>query len=364
MKIILISSMFLLASNGILGQPDAADLQKQLDELRIRIKTLEKENETVKSKDKSYDSALYCSMRSEVFNAFTHISQLDFDLMNTTEKIAVTGLFTKLMQASNPTSDILGFRFTEVIFSTAEKHFLAILKTDRDKKRFTQVIRKIIDNPIVSSLANSNPVTSVVSAIISTIAGFTTERVELEKEGGRIKDVSVEQLDAFENRSINDFRNELQVYIDFYDAMIIVSDEYIKDLDYLNDKYSYLIQLVNDYKTQVMNDPAVEESNLLMNLSNLFPDPALENVNYSSLIHDERIRKCMDLASKYPILHQQVNEFKKEYNTLIIRFLSDYKSILETTKNFPGQDIDKTKSDLLIIDIELFIINHLNDKYN
>jgi hypothetical protein len=122
--------------------------------------------------------------------------------------------------------------------------------------------------------------------------------------------------------------------------------------------------LVNDYKIQVINELAVEESNLLMNLSNLFPDPSLENVNFSSLIHDERIRNCMVLAGKYPTLKQQVNEFKKEYNTLILKFLSDYKSILETTKNFPAQNIDQMKTDVLISDIELFINNQLNVECN
>ena len=118
------------------SQPGASDLQKQVDELRSRVKTLEKENEVLKAEDWSNDSAEYHVLRSEIFEAVTNIPQLDFDFKNTADKIAVTGLFTKLMQANNPTSDILGFRFTEIIFSASEKHFKEVLKDERDKKRF------------------------------------------------------------------------------------------------------------------------------------------------------------------------------------------------------------------------------------
>jgi len=337
------------------SQQGAADLQKQLDELRSRIKTLEKENDELKSENRSNDSVAYCILRSEIFEAFTKVSQIDFDFKNTADKIAVTGLFTKLMQANNPTSDILGFRFTEIIFSASEKHFKEALKDEKDKKRFSQVINKIIDNPVVSSLANTNPVTSVVSAIISIVASFTTSRAEVEKEGGRIKDVTVEQQDAFENREISAFRNELKVYIDFYDALIIASREYLEGLNELNRKYSYLIQSVVDYKTELYTELDFKESNLLMQLAKLLPDPAVKGINYSGIIHDPKIQKSQYLARKYPVLQQAVFDFKKEYNSSLYNFLSDYIRTLKTARNFPNGDIDKSKTDALVTDIETFI---------
>jgi hypothetical protein len=355
MKPVLIAAFLLLTSFNLHSQPGAEDLQKQVAELRARIKTLEKEKDLLKSQERSNDSVTYCALRSEIFEAYTNIPQLDFDFKNTAEKIAVTGLFAKLMQANNPTSDILGFRFTEVIFSSAEKHFKETLKEEKDKKRFSEVITKVIDNPVVSALANTNPITSVVSSIISIIAGFTTSRVELGKEGGRIKDVSVDQKDAFDNRSISAFRNELQVYIDFYDALILASAEYLEGLEDLNGKYAYLILSVKDYKTQLYTGLDVKESNVLIKLSRLLPDPATHDINFSAFIQDPRIQKTRHLAGIYPLLHQNVNDFKKEYNTLLFNFLSDYINTLKTAKNFPDGDIDKSKTDDLITDIESFI---------
>jgi hypothetical protein len=354
MKPVVILSFLVMISPGVQSQP-GAELQKQVDELRLRIKSLEKENESLKTKNRSNDSLAYCTLRSEIFEACTNISQLDFDFKNTVDKIAVTGLFTRLMQANNPTSEILGFRFTEIIFTASEKHFKEVLKEEQDKNRFSQVIGKIIDNPVVSSLANTNPVTSVVSSIISTIAGFTTSKIALDKEGGRIKNVGVDQQDVFDNRSISAFRNELQVYIDFYDALIISSNDYLQGLEDLNGKYAYLILTVKDYKSEFYNEFDVRENNLLIRLSKLLPDPAIEGLDYSAVIHDIKIQKSLHLARKYPVLHQAVSDFKKEYNTLLFKFLSDYIKILKTARNFPDGDIDKTRTDNLIMEIESFI---------
>lgn len=344
-----------MISLSMVSQTGSADLQKQLDELRSKVKTLEKENQELKSESRSNDSVAYSLLRSEIFEAFTNVSQLDFNFKNTADKIAVTGLFTKLMQANNPTSDILGFRFTEIIFSSSEKHFKNLLKDEKDKKRFSQVVSKIIDNPVVSSLVNTNPVTSVVSSIISVVAGFTTSRAEVEKEGGRIKNVTVEQQDAFENKGISAFRNELQVYIDFYDALIIASKEYLEGLNQLDRKYAYLVKSVTDYKAELYNELDFNESKLLMQLAKLLPDPAAEGISFSDIIHDPKIQKSQLLTRKYPVLQQAVISFKKEYNTLLYNFLSDYIKTLKTAKDFPDSDIDKTKTDELINDIETFI---------
>ena len=355
MKPFLIASLLLLISPCLLSQPGAADMQKQVDELRLRIKTLEKENQELETESRSNDSVAYGILRSEIFEAFTNVSQLDFNFKNTADKIAVTGLFTKLMQANNPTSDILGFRFTEIIFSSSEKHFKNVLKDERDKKRFSQVVCKIIDNPVVSSLANTNPVTSVVASIISVVAGFTTSRAEVEKEGGRIKNVTVEQQDAFENKGISAFQNELKVYIDFYDELIISSRNYLEGLNALNRKYSYLIQSVMDYKAELYAELDFNESKLLMQLAKLLPDPASKGINFSEIIHDPKIQKSQLLARKYPVLQQAIISFKKEYNTLLFNFLSEYVKTLKTAKDFPDSDIDKTKTDELSNDIETFI---------
>jgi hypothetical protein len=355
MKAIALSTALFIISYTAVCQPVTADMQKQYDELKIRIKALEKENGILKSQDRFKDSIAYCLLRSEIFEAFTGLPQLDFDFKRTIEKIAVTGLFTKLMQANNPTSDILGFRFTDVIFNASEKHFRTMLKNDQDKRRFSQVISKIVDNPVISSLANTNPVTSVVAAIISTIAGFTTSKVDIEKDGGKVQDVTVSQEDAFDHKSITAFRDELQVYIDFYDALIIASSDYLEGLEELNAKYAYLVKSVSDYKSELYSALDVNENNLLLRLTRLLPDPAIKQIDYHLVFNDPVIIKSQLLARKFPVLQLAVNDFKKDYNALLFNYLNTYIKTLGTAHDFPDENIDKSKTEELISDIKSFI---------
>ena len=361
LKVVYLPVMLILPLAGIFGQQTGTELQKQLDELRVRIRTLENENRELSSAGRSSDSITYCQIRTEIFETFAGLGKLDADYRNITEKIEVTGLFSKLLEASNPTSDILGFRFTEIIFKSAEKHLLDALKNEKDKKRFSEVIGKIIDNPVVTTLANTNPVTSVVASIISAIAGFTTSKVDLEKEGGKIRNVTVEQQGAFDNRCINAFHQDLEVYIEFYDAMIITSDEFLKSIDYLRIKYFYLIQYIREYKASLYSAMDINENNMLVRLSSVLPDPASSGLDFHALTLNEHVQKCQSLSGRYSTLQFSVDEFRKEYNIILFRFLTGYRQILETALEFPERDIDNTKTSGLISNINEFISNQLED---
>jgi hypothetical protein len=336
------------------GQPDNA-FQKQLDELRLRIKILEKENQWLKSDSRVTDSLNYCAIRLEIFEAFSNESQLDFDFKSTTEKILVTGLFARLMQANNPASDILGFRFTDLVFASAEKHFIHELENESDKKRFIQIISKIINNPLISTLASSNPITSVVSTIISTIVGFTTTSISMDKEGGRVRDVSIGQSDAFDEKNITAFRNDMQVYINFYDQLILASQKYLSGLENLNNKYLYLEVSIHGFLLELHTFLDLNGKNELICLTNLLPDPSNPEIDFKALLMNENIRQTALVSRKFPALQITVNDFKNEYNLLLFRFLDEYTRILESAKAFPDQAIDKNRIDELIAEIKSFI---------
>lgn len=336
------------------GQP-AGDLQKQLDDLRNRVRLLEKENIELRTASRNADSTAYCSVRLEIFEAFTNMPQLEFDFKSTSEKISVTGLFARLMQANNPASDILGFRFTDLVISAAEKHLARDLRNDNDRKRFSEVISKIIGNPLVSSLASSNPITSVVSTVISCIIGFTTNSVQVSREGGRINDVSVDQVDAFESASIAAFRNDMQIYINFYDELILASQRYLSGLEDLEARYAFLMEAVRDFRAELHGHLNLGEQNELIRLTCLLPEPGNRDADFNQLLQDNGIRQTLGIVRKFPVLQQSVMEFKKEYNMLLFSFLEDYIRILESARKFPDQAIDKSRTDDLIDEIRSFI---------
>jgi hypothetical protein len=355
MKPSIIYPILLLLAQLAAGQQSAADLQKQVDDLRARFKALEKENVVLKNASRINDSIKYCRFRKDIFNAVSNLQQLDFDFQSTTDKIAVTGLFTKLMQANNPTSDVLGFRFSHVILSSVEKHFSDLLDDSTEKKRFTQIVSKIVENPVISSLANTNPVTSVVASIINVVAGFATSKVELEKKGGKVTSASVNHADVFENKTIKAFLADLQVYIDFYDGLNQVSDGYITGLSGLSEKYRSLVSDITKFKSDIFTAFKVTDSNLLLSLSVSLPDPSSGQLQYSPIVDSPLFQDCIQLNYRFPALRQSVNDLKTEYNTLLFNFLSDYIKVLETVESFPDASIDHSKVNDLVEDINSFI---------
>lgn len=345
----------LLTSLILMGQSVNQEVQKQIEELSCRIILLENENHVLAKDLRARDSVSYCAIRHEIFKAFTVTPQLKFDFKNTTDKIAVTELFTKLMQANNPSSDILGFRFNEIVFSACEEHLFKEVSEEKERNRLGHVIGKIINNPVVSTLANTNPLTSVVAAIISTVAGFASPAIEMYKEGGRIKEVAVENKDIFQTENIRAFREELQVYINFYDALILAASRYLKGLENLNTKYTGLMQSVRAYQDNLFTFLDGNETNLLLRLAEFLPDPQRQHLAFNDLISDKRILNALAEARKLPVIQQSVLDFKKEYNHLLFGFLSDYMEALRLTNSFPPGTLDPHKVEALVQDIAHFI---------
>jgi hypothetical protein len=331
---------------------------KKVEELTLRLKSLEKANHELNQQIRRKDSIAYSSMREDIYQAFLWTTELQVNFKNTNDKMAVTGLFARLMQANNPTSDILGFRFSEIVFAACEKHFLSGIKDEKEKKRFGQILHKIINNPIVSSLTNSNPVTSIIGSIINTIASFTTSSIEILRDGNKIKNVDIVQKDLFKQESIAIFRDELQVYINFYEALTQAAEQYLQSLEKLQIKYSGLVQQVNHYQEQLYEAlPSIDPVSL-EGFNIVLPDPSSGNVNFSDYNYDSDLLQAHKEAIKYHDIRKSVMDHKREYHHVLTTFLKQYLAILELTKNFPEGIVDPSKINQLIAEIEEYVTSY------
>ncbi|MFH1120227.1 MAG: hypothetical protein V1775_10410 [Bacteroidota bacterium] len=337
------------------GQSTPAPIQKKVNELTILCNNIQIENNRLKSQIRLRDSMTYTEIRNNVFEAFTIVSQLSSDYTVTSDKIAVTGLFTKLMQANNPTSDILGFRFSETIINASEKHLKNELTSEHEKTRFSQIIAKIVNNPVVSSLTSFNPITAVTSAIISSVAGFSSTTVEAVKEGNKVRDIQYSTIDAFSQQSIEAFREELKPYINFYDALNVASLRYISGIDNLNLRYTFLISQVGFYRDELYASIGCDDKSTFYQLSRMLPDPVVQEIEYHNFISDKSIHQCEEIAKKIPGLNQTVQDYKREYTLLLKSLLDEYIKALVSARNFTPESIDKKKIDSLVTDIEMFM---------
>ncbi|HNQ83945.1 MAG TPA: hypothetical protein PLW31_09385 [Bacteroidales bacterium] len=355
MKKLAITVAILTASFTSGGQQGNPELQKQVDELKARVKQLEKENIVFIAGNKTEDSLDYALCRAEIYKIFLHLQKLDGDYQHTSDKLAVTGLFSKLIQAGNPTSDILGFRFTDVIMTSVDKHFIQYLKDEKDKKRLINVIGKIMDNPVVSNLANTNPVTSVIASVIHIVSDFSTTSVELKKNGRKVTGAGVNEQDIFDSPSIKNFRASLQIYIDFYDVLNQITSEFVKSLDDLNKEYHTLNTRISLFKSDLYNTLNVNDENLFLRLSQALPDPSADRINNEIMITRAVVKDCYRFSDRFAVLREDADEYEIRYKTLLYSFLDDYIKTLGLINDFPDSSIDKSRARELADEIKCYI---------
>ncbi len=355
-----LSILALLLLTELAAGQSVVGVQEQLDDLKGKIRLLEKENQLLRSATRSSDSLKYARARLQVFEAYDNMASLDHEYRHTLEKIALTGLFTKLMQANNPTSDILGFRFIDIIYAAAEKHFVSTLKNEPDKKRFLLILSKIMENPVIGAVTGSNPVTAVAGAIISAVVNFSTVSANFQHDGGKVRDLTINQQDAFSSKSITAFREELQVFITFYDELIAASGRYLEGLSIMEDDLEYLNHQLNDLNRKFRETVPEYGPNQLARLAACLPEPGTPGLDYGKLLGQEFLGGAMELAGDYQQVQESVNRLKLSYNQLLDAFLQDYIKALRSVSLFPEGTISKEKTGELIREIESFLYEARN----
>jgi len=343
-----------LVIHNIFCQESMNELMTQIESVKSLCSELRIENESLRDNINRRDSIEYSILRHQIFEAFSQSAKLNTDYLITTDKMAVTGLFTRLLQANNPTSDILGFRFHETIMKAAEKHFTSEVKSATEKSRLHQIISKLVNNPVVASVINTNPITSVTASIINTVAGFSTTEIAIEKEGNKVRNVSALTMDAFSQQSIEAFRTELQPYIQFYDALNLSAGRYLTGLESMNQRYLYLKSSVDAYRVQLFGSVRINDTNTFLKLSGILPDPATGKLNYSKYLNDPGVIKCSVLANKISSIEQSVTDFQGEHERMLNTFLREYVTALQSAKSLPSASLDHSKIDLLIHEIEMY----------
>lgn len=351
---------FLIFAACVTAQP-GSEVQNQLEMLKDRVKALEQGHQSIRNASRSADSLEYAQARLLIFEAYSGITALDREFRGTHEKIALTGLFTKMMQANNPTSDVLGFRFTDIVMAAAEQHFASTLKQEPDKKRFLQIVSRILEHPIVDAVTGSNPLTSVVSAIISSVINFSTVSAAENQDGGKSRSMTVSQQEAFSSASIREFQNDLQVYITFYDKLLSLSEDYLAGLKAVDRKYDYLVGQVSYISNEFSSSLEGRGPNPLAGLASMLPEPATPGLDFRGLTSAPAFNRALDLAARFPAVKESVDYLKKDYQHLLASFLSGYIQVLRSAGHLPEGSISQSKTADLVREIETYMSDFGND---
>lgn len=329
--------------------------QSETDLTNAKLKEIQEQFLSLKRDIAYQDSIDFINTKFSILKAIENGPKLEFDFNKVTDRIRVVGLLSKLNKANNPASDILGVSFVDVVNKAAETHFTKELP-EKEKPRFVDIVNKIIKNPIVSSVLSSNPVTSVVASITNAAAGFFSSNVY----GEKVKELTIETKNMFDQKKLEAFNNELIPYISFYDNMIRTTDKYLIGVDQLRNKYSYLNENVRNYNTSLLNTLDVKKS---------LPTPLSVQVDsefkltsdkygfweYQKVLKRDNISTAKNISNNYKVMEIQVQNFKSDYNEILKNYLNETVILLNGAKTITlSKGFNSDKIDDLINDIALF----------
>jgi predicted ester cyclase len=336
--------------------------QEEIDNLKEQVAILQKKDFSLRKSINQNDSITFISFRNTIINAVDKSPKLEFDFSKIVSDIEKDELWTDLVNANNPSSDILGASFTDVVTKAAEKHFLNSLPK-KSKPRFMDIVNKIVKNPIVSSILNSNPVTSVVASITNSASEFFSSSVS----GRKISKLVVDTENVFDQKKLEEFNKELAPYIEFYDGMILINDNYEKGLKSLQKKYNFLKDDIMNYNLNLLISLGINlqtSTPISTQANNKFDvTKDIYGLNdYRKVLNDQNIKSGKEIADNYIVYQIQVKNFKDEYNSLLetylkenVRLLANAKGIV-LTKGFNPSDIDS-----LIAKIENYVSKNTVD---
>jgi len=328
-----------------------------------KLKEISEQFQILKQQISSEDSLQFIKTKYTILNSIQNGPKLEFDFNRVKEKIQLSAIFTKIGKANNPTDDILGVSFVDVVSKAAETHLLNSLPS-ADRPRFSEIVDKIIKNPIIGSLLNSNPVTSVVASITNSAVNYFNSKIS----GTKFDNAAIETKNLFDQNKLENFNLELAPYISFYDKMLLNSDKYVFGLEQLDKKYSFLNSSVENYNNRlyttlgILQNTGIPLSSQVEKIFSVTKDN-YGFYEYKKVLNKDNITISRQIAEEYLILNSQVLSFKNDYHELLKSYLFETVRLLNEAKSMKlSQGFNKTKIDGLIIEITNYILSLDVDK--
>ncbi len=321
--------------------------QEQIDRIQNQLYYLKKDL-TLR------DSSDFIRTKVLILTAIEKSPRLEFNFEKTTQRISDIGLFSKLTKANNPTEDILGASYVDVVSKAVETHLLTTLGGD-SRKRFSEIVSKIVNNPIVTAVMASNPVTQIVSSITNAASGF----FESTRVGIKLNEIAVKTQNVIHQDKLDAFNKELLPYINFYDNMVKTTDRYLYSVEQLQNKHSFLSQNVSGYNERLLGALGLTSSGvpLSMQVEPLFSvnTDADGFKTYQLTTKNTKITNAIPIADEYKIIETQVRDFQSDYNEILPTYLYETATYLQNAKTITlSRKLDAVKIDGLINDIIKF----------
>lgn len=319
------------------------DLRKLIDELKEEVNKLQEENQTLSSKIWENELKDYLKVFNTINLALEKGDLLERDFKETWKNIQKDDLQQDFSEANNPTSGSLGFKFTDVIIKAVESAItekVEFSNPEKNKARWTELVKKVVDNDLVSSLLKSNPITATVSSVITSAANFFESKIDAEVEKGqggmRVIKAASEITNVIKKERIEEFIKEITPYTEFYESLSEATSIYQSELLRMNAKAESLKNTAADFYTSLNTTLKFSTGSNFSSSAQLrdlfeYDKKSNQDFDFNSVIKSSIVESAYKIASSYESVKTEVDQFMNDYNNIYKAHLIRNKKIFQNT---------------------------------
>jgi len=332
------------------------------DDLSAKIKQLDSELKIVKERQRTIDKAEYTTLRINLVTAVELHEQINQVFGYVIGDVNTADVYNKLASVNNPTSDILGFKFSNILLNKANEIFNSKDYKDipeKKKTKFLIILDKIINNPIISAIQSTFPITGMVRSVITAASTFFSEPnidLEIRRSSGKVTDVSVKEpkVDTgLDNKFIEKYLGTLQPYISFYEKLEyaniqydVANKELIKNHKNLPDRIKgFEIDMNNklDFGNLINGNMTLVQKISEIDNRSEFNQSGGGDFNYAKFISDPKIIEANNISKQVGMMAIELENFYSEFVKIVNDKFNADKEILEDAKKLDGAKLDKVE---------------------
>ncbi|TJZ54802.1 hypothetical protein FAZ15_15120 [Sphingobacterium olei] len=301
-------------------------LKEQSDKLLMANDSIRRMISSAQQESFNSQQQLYENNYSIIANALNDIENVRKQI-NAYGKLLDVAIAGSLITALNsPTNSELGTSFSNVVIQNSHS-ILAKDLSGKAKNKFTETITRVVSIPVVSTLAATNPVTSIVQNVFQQAVGYGDN--------------------AIKEQTIKDFMRSLEPYIEFYISIDQKTTSFRDDLLSYRRDLKKFENVFDRYSQSLYVSLGATETTAKQKMGELFKyssKGSLSSTELRNINNAGAIQNSVAIVNKSPDLLVDQSPFDAVYN----QYLDDIIRILEQAKSNSNLKFDANKLDHLI----------------
>lgn len=270
---------------------------------------------------------LYENNHEILTKAFQDIALVKQQVRNYNRLLDVTFAGTLISQLNNPTNVELGTSFSKVLLDNSEAILSRNLKGNV-KSKFSETIKRVVSIPLVGTIVESNPISSLVKSVYDQAVSFNEN--------------------AIKDQDLRDFLGSIKPYTDFYYALDQTTAGFKEQLLGYRRELAVFDKALLKYEDRLLASlPPGNNSNPQQTISALFQyanKQKLGLADFKRINEAPAVSRTIRLINTSPDLVLDQSAFEESFNSYIDQVIA----VLERGARNDKLQFDSTTIDKLV----------------